>query len=133
VAEEYFQNAFTKNPKLNGEIYNQVDFNVKPRPKNGQKGDEYDIILANGDSVAIIEIKYHLRKSDMKNVLINILDKIETFKSFYPEYKNYKFYLGIASMSFKENVEKILQEAGIAVIKQVGDKMVINSENLKVF
>jgi hypothetical protein len=133
VAEEYFQNAFKKNPKLNGEIYKQVNFNVIPRPINGQKEDEYDIVLSNGKSITIIEIKYHLKKSDTKDVLSKILNKIETFKAFYPECENHKFYLGIASLSFKENVEKIIQEAGIAVIKQVGDKMVINSENLKAF
>jgi hypothetical protein len=62
-----------------------------------------------------------------------MFNKVETFKAFYPEYKNYKFYLGIASLSFRKNIEKILQEEGIAVIKQVGDKVVINSENLKTF
>ena len=133
VAEEYFQNAFRKNPQLNGEVYDTVSFNVTPMLKKGQKWAEYDIVLANGESIAIIEIKYHLEKNDMKKALSEILNKIETFKTFYPEYENYKFYLGMASFSFAKNIEKIIQEAGIAVIKQVGDKMVINSDNLKVF
>jgi len=133
IAEEYFQNAFTKNPKLNGEIYDELNFNVRPRPKKGQKEDEYDIVMVNGESVAIIEIKYHLEKNDMKEALSKILNKIETFKAFYPEYENYKFYLGIASLSFSKNIENIIRQAGIAVIKQAGGKMVINSENLKVF
>ena len=132
-AEEYFQNAFTKNPKLNGEIFDEVNFNLKLRPINGLKGHEYDIVLVNGRSVAIIEIKYHLKKDDIKKILSEILDKIETFKASYPECKNHKFYLGLASLSFSKAIENIIQEAGIAVIKQVGDKMVINSENLKVF
>ena len=133
MAEEYFQNAFKKSPKLNGEKFDEVDFNVRPRPKKGQKSDEYDIVLVNGKSVALIEIKYHLKRKDMDEALGKAFSKIETFKAFYPEYENYKFYLGMASLSFKENVEDIIQKAGIAVIKQVGNKMVINSENLKVF
>ena len=134
MAEEYFQSAFTKNPSLNGEVYDTVRFNVNPFSKNGKEA-EYDIIMANGKSVAIIEIKYHfeIRKNKIKEVLNKILNKVETFKEFYPEYKNYKFYIGIASLSFRKNIEKIIQESGIAVIKQVGGKMVINSENLKVF
>ena len=135
MAEEYFQSAFTKDPRLNGEIYDEIDFNLKLGLKKGQVGNEYDIVMANGKSVAIIEIKYHfeIEKKKIKEVLSKILNKVETFKEFYPEYKNYKFYLGIASLSFRKNIEKILHEEGVAVIKQVGDKMVINSENLKIF
>ena len=59
VAEEYFQNAFGKNPTLNGEIFDKIAFNVKPLSLNEQTGNEYDIIMVNGQSVAIIEIKYH--------------------------------------------------------------------------
>ena len=134
-AEEYFQNAFLNDPKLNGEIYNRVSFNLNTRSTNGQKQqkDEYDIVLSNEESVAIIEIKYHLRKENMENILSKVLNKIETFKAFFPAYKNHKFYLGIASLSFKKNIEDIILQEGIAVIKQVGGKMVINSENLKVF
>jgi hypothetical protein len=133
IAEEYFQNAFRKNPQLNGEKYDTVTFNVTPMLEKGQTWAEYDIVLANKKSIAIIEIKYHLKKGDMKEELGEILNKIEKFKTFYPKYENYKFYLGIASLSFDKNIENIIQKAGIAVIKQVGDKMVINSENLKAF
>ena len=135
VAEEYFQNAFKKNPTLNGEIFNEMDFNLKLGLKKGQIASEYDIVMVNKKSVAIIEIKYHfeLKKRDLENLLSKLLNKIETFKAFYPEYKNRKFYLGIASLSFRKDIEKIIQGTGIAIIKQVGDKMVINSENLKVF
>ena len=133
VAEEYFQNAFTKDPSLNGEVYNTVRFNVNPLTTNGQEEAEYDIVMVNGKSIAIIEIKYHLTKKELKEKLSKLLKKAETFKAFYPEYKNHKFYLGIASLSFRKNIEKIIQESGIAVIKQVGDKMVINSKNLKNF
>jgi hypothetical protein len=129
TAEEYFQNAFQKSRKLNGEIYNKVNFNVKPLLQKGQEEDEYDIVLENGKSVAIIEVKYSVREENIEKVL----NKPKTFRAFYPEYENYKLYLGIASFSFKKVKEESILKAGIAVIKQVGDKMVINSENLKVF
>ena len=72
-------------------------------------------------------------KKKIEEVLNDIFNKVETLKAFYPEYKNYNFYPGIASLSFRKNIEKILQEQGIAVIKQVGGKMVINSNSLKIF
>ena len=133
--EEYFQNAFTKNPTLNGEIFDTIDFNVKPLSLDRQTDNEYDIVMLNEKSVAIIEIKcdFELRKSKLEENLKDTLHKLEKFKAFYPEYKNHKFYQGIASLSFTKSVENTLYKEGIAVIKQVGDKMVINSENLKVF
>jgi hypothetical protein len=46
---------------------------------------------------------------------------------------DFKIYLGLASMSFFPELEQECIEQGIAVIKQVGDKVVINDSNLKVF
>jgi hypothetical protein len=135
VAEEYFQNAFKKNPSLNGEIFDEMDFNLKLGLKKGQIASEYDIVMVNKKSVAIIEIKYHfeLKKTHLETLLSPLSNKIETLKAAHPEYEEHKFYLGIASLSFRKNIEKIIQGTGIAIIKQVGDKMVINSENLKAF
>jgi len=41
--------------------------------------------------------------------------------------------LGLASFVFDEAVEKECRENGIAVIKQVGDSVVVYDENLKTF
>jgi len=125
VAEEYFQNAFKKNPELNGETYDIVRPNVRP----AECDDEYDIFLLNGESVAIIEIKYNVRKDDIGK----LLQKAENFRKFLTQYSNFKLYLGIASLSFKKITEQNIIKEGIAVIKQVGDKMVIYDKNLKVF
>jgi Holliday junction resolvase-like predicted endonuclease len=139
VAEEYFQSAFEKNPTLNGKKYDTVNFNMYAKNKKiGLKG-EYDIVLLNSKSVAIIEVKYHLKMKDyfengkMKDKFEKILNKTETFKALYPIYRNHKFYLGIAGFSFDKKIESRIIKEGIAVIKQVGDKMVINSDNLKEF
>jgi len=50
-----------------------------------------------------------------------------------PEYKNHKIYLGVAAMSFKAGLETELHNAGIATIKQVGEKMVVCDKDVKVF
>ena len=91
--------------------------------------DEYDIVLYNHASVAIIEVKYKARVEDLPQVL----KKAETFRILFPQYKDFKIYLGLASMSFELKLEEECIKQGIAVIKQIGDKVVINDTNLKVF
>jgi signal peptidase I len=99
--------------------------------KNRWQGveDEYDIVLYNHASVAIIEVKY---KAHINNIS-DVLKKAETFRILFPQYKDFKIYLGLASMSFYPELEQECINEGIAVIKQVGDTVVINDEHLKTF
>jgi hypothetical protein len=127
-AEEYFFNSF-ENGKQNffGEKFDEIDKNLK----NHWQGlkDEYDIVLYNHASVAIIEVKYKARIDDLPQVL----KKAETFRILFPHYKDFKIYLGLASMSFESKLEEECIKEGIAIIKQVGDNVVINDKHLKVF
>jgi len=127
-AEEYFFNSF-ESGKTNffGERFDEISKNLK----NHRQGleDEYDIVLYNHAAVAIIEVKYKANENDVPKVL----KKAETFRILFPEYKDFKIYLGLASMSFYSDLEKECIKQGIAVIKQVGDAVVINDEHLKVF
>jgi len=127
-AEDYFFNSF-KEGKTNffGEKFDDIEKNLKNRI-NGLT-DEYDIVLYNHDSIALIEVKY---KARIENIT-NVLKKPDTFRILFPNYKNFKFYLGLASMSFYEDVEDECKANGIAIIKQLGDKIVIYDENLKTF
>jgi len=127
-AEEYFFNSF-ENGKTNffGEKFDIIKKNLT----NVWQGleDEYDIVLYNHASVALIEVKYKANTSDIPDVL----KKAETFRILFPHYKDFKIYLGLASMSFYPELEQECINQGIAVIKQVGDTVVINDTNLKVF
>jgi len=127
-AEEYFFNSF-ENGKQNffGEKFDEIEKNIKPKTKNLQ--DEYDIVLYNHASVAIIEVKYKAHISDIPTVL----KKAETFRILSPDYKDFKIYLALASMSFYPELEQECVNQGIAIIKQVGDTVVINDKHLKVF
>jgi len=91
--------------------------------------DEYDIVMYNHTSVALIEVKYKTHINDIPKVL----KKAETFRILFPNYQGCKIYLGLASMSFYPELEKECINHGIAVIKQVGDTVVINDEGLKVY
>ena len=127
-AEEYFFNSF-ENGKRNffGEKFDEIKKHVTHFWQGLE--DEYDIVLYNHASVALIEVKYKAHLNDIPE----ILKKAETFRILFPNYKDVKIYLGLASMSFYPELEEECIENGIAIIKQVGDTVVINDKHLKIF
>jgi len=125
-AEEYFSNSFEQG-KTNffGEKFEDIRKNIK----GIEKDDEYDILLINGQSIGIVEVKYKAHENDVPKVL----KKAETFRINFPKYANHRAFLGLATMAFYPELEEECIKEGIAVIKQVGDTVVINDEHLKVF
>ena len=127
-AEEYFYNSFYAGKQnFFGEKFDDIEKNLK----NVHRGlkDEYDIVLFNHVSVALIEVKYRARAED----ILKVLKKPETFRILYPDYKDFKIYLALAFMSVEPKVEEECIKQGIAIIKQVGDTVVIRDKHLKVF
>ena len=127
-AEEYFFNSFDKG-KTNffGENFDEIERNLKGIEKGFK--DEYDIVLINGKSVGIIEVKFKARG----DVVPHVLRKVETFRINFPKYKNHKVYLGLAALSFHDGIEEECCTNGIAVIKQVGDTVIIIDDELKAY
>jgi hypothetical protein len=129
-AEEYFFNSF-ENGKHDffGEKYDSIERNVKDQFNQQTVKDEYDIVMLNGTSVAIVETKFKAHENDLPKVV----KKAETFRLNYPKYKNHKIFLGLASMSFYSKLEDECKKAGIAIVKQDGNAVVINYENLRAY
>ena len=125
-AEEYFFNSFEKGKKnFFGEKFDDIRKNLK-----GMKtDDEFDIVMLNGQSVGIVEIKYKGHENDVPRVL----KKANAFRTNFTEYKNHAIYLGLATMAFYPELEQVCKDNGIAIIKQAGDTVVINDEHLKAF
>ena len=124
-AEEYFYNSFFSGKReFFGEKFDDIDKNYM-----GSNPGEYDILLINGKAIAIIEVKF---KAHFKHIN-EIYKKIKIFRINFPEYESHKIYFGLAAMVFDKDTEKDCKDNGIAVIKQVGDTVIINDENLKVF
>ena len=65
--------------------------------------------------------------------LPKIVNRLPKFRSLYPEYKDHRVYLGLAAMSFDSGVQKESAKEGVAIVKQVGDTMVVNDAYLKAF
>ena len=127
-AEEYFFNSFEQGKQnFFGEKFDEITKNLT-HFWQGLK-DEYDIVLYNHASVALIEVKYKAHINDIPEVL----KKAETFRILFPNYKDFRIYLGLASMSFYPKLEEECINNGIAIIKQVGDTVVINDKHLKAY
>jgi len=125
-AEEYFFNSFEKGQQnFFGEDFDMIRKNVK----GVEKDDEYDILLINGQSIGIVEIKYKAHERDVPKVI----KKAETFRINFPKYENHKVFLGLASMAFYPELEEECKTNGVAIVKQIGDNVVIYDEHLKAF
>jgi hypothetical protein len=130
-AEEYFNNAFENDNLIFADMhfdYMKKDIHVS-NPKSGKRDEQFDIVLYNDESVAIIEIKYKACKND----IYDMIRKAEAFRIWFPEYADHKIYLGLAGMSFLKNTIKNADDKGIAIIRQRGDKTVVNDKNLKAY
>jgi len=74
--------------------------------------------LVNGKDIAIIETKYKAHTSDIEK-LIN--KKYENFKKLYPEYKDYKHHLGLASFNMNEDVKELASKNNVILLQRKGD------------
>ena len=126
IAEEYFFNSFERgHTNFFGEKFDDIKKN-----RTGLKtDDEFDIVMLNGHAVGIVEVKYKAHKNDLPKVI----GKVEAFRLNFPDYKNHRIYLGLASMAFYPDLEKACKENGIAIIKQKGENIVINDRHLKAY
>ncbi|MDR0304105.1 MAG: hypothetical protein LBH98_04955 [Chitinispirillales bacterium] len=127
-AEQYFQNVFKKKLSFGKETYDYMISNLEYNKKG--KSAEFDSVLVNGKSVAIIEAKNRIHPNFIKEIALN---KASQFREYFPIYKNYELYLGAAGFSFDKSVIEEAKVYGVGIIRQVGDAVEIDDENLKVY
>jgi len=129
MAEEYFYNTFYRNRTFMNEHFDKIKRNLSYN--NGEMEAEFDIVLFNGKSVALIEVKYNAKPDNIE--IAKLISKIDIFKILFPDYKSHKIYLGVAAMSFSKDIVWRLHRAGISTIRPVGKKMVVYDKTVKVF
>ena len=115
VAEEFFFQSLIKDNHL-GKIH--FDDVVKNMEKHrGQIQEEYDLVMTNGDAIAVIEVKYKAHTNDLDK-----LDrKMKHFKKLFPIYQNYKQYGAIASFHINDEAKKEALSRGYFVLQRSGD------------
>ena len=127
IAEDFFYNSLIKNNHLGSLKFDDITKNMEKH--RGQIQEEYDIFLTNGESIAIVEVKYKAHPDD-----ITKLDrKFNNFKKLFPIYKNYKLYGAMASFHFNHDTKEELLKQGYFILERHGDLIhTENSEYLKV-
>ena len=125
-AEELFYRSFEDNPVLGGVEFDEVDRRVQIR---GNKTD-YDVVLKNGDSVGIVEVKYKAHPDDVEAIAEK---KIKEFRRDFPDGENRKIYFGIASLSTNPELERKAREKGIFLLTQKGDRVEVVNDEVRTF
>ena len=124
VAEEYFVNSLSNTLQVAGMSFDTLLKNVGMQQKGIR--DEFDILLINGESVALIEVKYKVHP----NILEKLPKKIEHLKQM-PQYKNYKVYAGIAGFFIPDEVIEEALNRGYFILQRKGDVIETYADNLK--
>jgi len=121
IAEDFFYNSLIADNHLGQLKFDDVTKNMEKH--RGKVHEEYDLFLTNGESIAIIEVKYKAHLQD-----INKLErKFYNFKKLFPIYNGYKLYGAMASFYFNHETKEELLKQGYFVLERSGN--LIKSEN----
>jgi len=133
VAEDLIFNSLNKKMSFGGITFDDIYQGIRrgKRLADGSKViGEYDVVLFNGAAIAIIDVKYRVRKEDIE-YLIDV--QMPKFKVLFPQYKDFNVYLGLGGMSFQQGVERDALQRGVGTFKLKGEAVEINDKHLKVW
>ncbi len=127
VAEEFFYNSLNAAPQLGGISFNSVTPNLILGARKAKS--EFDIVLVNGESVALVEVKYKAHANDLDQ----LQKQVERYRALRPEHKNYKIFGGIAGFKVPADVVKRAQERGLFVLQRKGELIDSVTEGMRPF
>ena len=128
-AEDFFWNAVRDKKEFEGIKVDYAEANVKPPRRQGIQ-DEFDILLWNGNSVIIVETKYKVHPNLIEQMKEK---KIPNFRILVPEKKDLKIYCAIAGFAFSDEVANLAKKEGFFVLRQSGDNMLIEKDEIKAY
>ena len=130
VAEDTIYAALEKEMMFAGRKFHDIDRNWNRKKTDLKLQAEFDIVLINDDTLALIETKYKVRDVDVTKLVDTTKNK---FKILYPQYSHYKVILGIGGMAFDQRAIDEANANGVGLIKIVGDKVEFQTEGIKVY
>ena len=130
MAEEMIYNSLKKDKTFAGITFDEIDRNLKMKLKKFNLEGEFDVVLQNCNTLAIIETKYKVRVEDVSKLVDK---KVNDFRKLFPVFNDYKIVLGIGGMSFEGQAEDVANENGVGIIKIVGDKVEYYTDKIKVY
>ena len=116
IAEEFFYNSLQNEPILAGKRFDLIDNN--PLRTHEKIREEYDLILYNGDSVFIIEVKYRVHLKDIETLIHR---KGGNFPLLFPQYRDFQQHLGLATFSIEDDVLQEALSQGVMILQRYGD------------
>jgi predicted AAA+ superfamily ATPase len=115
VAEEFFFQSLIKDNHLGSIHFDDVVKNMEKH--RGQIQEEYDLVMTNGDAIAVVEVKYKAHKNDLDK-----LDrKMKHFKQLFPIYQAFKQYGAIAAFHINDDAKEEALRRGYFVLQRSGD------------
>jgi hypothetical protein len=131
MTEEAIFNALGQDLSFAGVQFDDIGRDWKKYIKKLDIRGQYDVVLENGDTVALIEAKYKVRKEDITDLFTKeVTDK---FRKLFPLYVNHKIILGVGGMSFDDDALDEASKNGVGIIKVVGDKVEYYTEGIKTY
>ena len=97
----------------------QVSQRVKKR-LNGQTL-EIDILVTNENHILVVEVKSSLGVNDVKQ----LVEDLNQFRQFFPEYSQKKLYGAVAGIEVEEGADKYAYRQGLFVLAQAGEAVSI--------
>ena len=102
---------------------------VEWKQANGEvKKREFDIVVANGTEVVVVEVKTTLEIKDVDYFLENLKD----FKKYFPKYETETIYGAMAYLNVEKKADELAEEKGLFIIRATGDSArLVNQANFK--
>ena len=98
------------------------------KPNGSIERREFDIIVANGTEVVIVEVKTTLTPKDIKV----FLETLKDFKNYFPRYKSETIYGSVAYLNSENKAHLLAEEEGLFLIRATGDSAsLVNKKDFK--
>ena len=116
AAEEFYFNSLKANPVLDGIRFDLVEKNTT-RNRDGVEN-EFDLLLVNGQTVYVVEVKYKAHEQDLRR-LLDI--KAVNFPRLYPEYAEHEQRFALAAFHIHDELKHAALAEGVTVLQRKGD------------
>jgi hypothetical protein len=122
--QEMVRPAVVKLFQARGLPVHQVQSNLVAYGDDRQSRMEVDLLVVDTDTVIAVECKSRLSCEDVDEHL----ERLQSFKACFPQYKPYTLLGGVAAMVLAEDVSRYAYRKGLFVLAQSGDAMEIRNE-----
>ncbi len=107
-----------------------IKFDSVIRHAKDLRGKEYDVVMQNGENVAVVEVKHKVHVNDINKLITDTLPKFR--EGYSADLKGVNVFGAIAGMSFPPDFIQKAQEAGLFVLTQNGKNIKLgNSRGFK--